>query len=1061
MTEFAVSAIKHPFGVGGRWDAVAIEGASIQDIFDNIPDEFVKFTPRESLCALVNSQPVPRAMWPYVRPKTDGAIPVHVSIVPSVHGGDEGGKSIVAAVASIAILALTAFAASPLVIGGVFGLAAGTTAATLASAGIVAAGSVISALATSALSPPPAAEARSGFDNDTAGKELGSAFASGNQIAPGGAIPACVGRRKMFPPMACQPLVEIVGDDEVVEVLYCLNGPHDFDHIKVADVSIEDLTDVRNQSREGWDSDTPITLVSRYSSTDNANVKLVGHTCEADSADLETQSSPDASLPQWQRFITQKGADEIWIAANFSGFSDTEDPTNVMAVPIRVRARPRGSTQWKNFPEAHIAAKTYSVVRKQIKIIWTDEIPSIGTPPTINGPYVAFKETVGQDGIAVLPETDAWVAHELFNGGAGLTDTARTNLVSDRIDFYVTDDAFPRYAQYEIEIMRGYAHERDLLTASTYTYDTKIRDFFSYEEDGSASIAVSSNKTVSPLTVSRVSSIKNEHPVQRSGLALLALRGINVNIADVSIEAARYVQDWDGTEWATWSTTGNPAPHIRDVLTGTLTTPTKRTPLSEIDEAGLLAFRSYCETFTHEVAAIIDERSMAEVLTAIASSAYGRMKRSHNIGVSIDNDRSGDTFKQIFTPRDSRNFSWAKTFIEPTDGFRVQFTDAADDWNSAAEVIVYAEGVTADTASLLETVSYDTMTTRHKVIARAKFDLAQKEARSTLYTLEAPAKYLTCQRGDLVGVSNDMLIKQSGWARIKSITRNGSDEITAIGLDSTLELPDSVPAWGVTDAWAVSDAWAVGLKAYAHVQAYDGSVNSIGPVTGTGADPLFSNALALDTAIVNAAIEVGNLIVVGPSEEVFKRMIVLDIKPGKDLTATLTLVDEAPDLHLPADQYGSASVAMAMTASASPLNDEAGFTVIFTSSMTASGETAESGISATFTMEATAAPVVVVYGSADLPMSASMTADGLLSVTGAANAAMTMNVSADGILAVSGSGSAAMTMGATASGLLWQVASANAAFSMSVTANAVSQAAVWDTADAWSVTDAWNLGFED
>ena len=920
MNEFAVSAIKHPFGVGGRWDAVAIEGASIQDIFDDIPEEFLKFTPRESLCAMVNSKPVPRSMWPYVRPKTDGKLPVHVTIAPMVQGGDDGGKSIVAAVASIAILALTAFAASPLVIGGVFGLAAGTTAASLASAGIVAAGSVISALATSALSPPPAAEARSGFDNDTTGKELGSAFASGNQIAPGGAIPVCIGRRKVFPPMACQPLVEIVGDDEVVEVLYCLNGPHDFENINVANVSIEDLTDVRNQSREGWDSDTPITLVSRYSTTDNANVKLVGHTCEADSTDLETQSSPDASLPQWQRFITQKGADEIWIAANFSGFSDTEDPTKVMAVPIRIRMRPKGSSQWKNLPETHIAAKTYSVVRKQIKIIWGDETPSIGTPPTINGPYVAFKETVGQDGIAVLPETEAWVAHELFNGGAGLTDTARTNLVSDRIDFYVTDDAFPRYAQYEIEIMRGYAHEKAQFTAATYTYDTKIRDFFSYEDNGSANIAVSSNKTVSPLTISRVSSIKNEHPVQRSGLALLALRGINVNIADVSIEAARYVQDWDGTEWATWSTTGNPAPHIRDVLTGSLTTPTKRTPLSEIDQTGLLAFRSYCTTFTHNVAAIIDERSMAEVLTAIASSAYARMKRSHNIGVSIDNDRSGDTFKQVFTPRDSRNFSWAKTFIEPTDGFRVQFTDGADDWASS-EIIVYGEGVTADTASLLETVSYDTMTTRHKVIARAKFDLRQKESRSTLYTLEAPAKYLTCQRGDLVGVSNDMLIKQSGWARIKSITRNGSDEITAIGLDSTLELPDSVPFWDVTDFWSVSDFWAQGAKAYGYVQAYDGSVNSIGAVTGTGAGPLFSNALAPDTAIVNASIEVGNLIVVGPSEEVFKRMIVLDIKPGKDLTATLTLVDEAPDLHVPADQYGLASGTLSIAGTATASSD--------------------------------------------------------------------------------------------------------------------------------------------
>lgn len=1082
MNEFHVSALKHPFGVGGRWDAVAQEGASIQEIVDSIPDEFFRLTPRESMCALVNSQSVPRSMWPYVRPRVAGKLPVHVAIVPMVQGGgDDGGKSIVAAVASIAILALTAFAASPAVVGGVFGLTAGSTAASLASAGIVAAGSVVGALAQAALSPPPASQARASFDDETTGKELGSAFADGNILARGGAIPVCVGRRKVFPPFACQPLVEIVGDDEVVEALYCLNGPHDLDRIKVANVPIGDLPDIRYQTREGWDSDDPASLVERYAATQNANTKLIGHTCAADSADLDTPSSPSDSLPQWQRYTLAKGADEIWLALNFSGFSDTSDPTIAMSVPVRIRMRLKGTSRWSNLPEFHITAKTYSQVRKQVKIIWTEDPPTIGSPPTANGPYVAFKETIGQDGSTVSPATDAWVAHELFDGGAGLTNTARVALQSDRVDFYLTDAAFPRVGQYEVEVIRGYAHEKAQFTTATYLYNdgstNYVRDFFGYESGSTAAIAVSSNTTVSPLTISRVSAVKNEHPVQKSGLALIAIRGVNVNVSDVSVEAARYVQDWDGTEWAAWSTTGNPAPHIRDVLTGNLTAPAKRLPVAEIDQSGLVAFRTYCETYTHNVAAIIDERSMAEVLTAIASSAYGKMKRSHNVGVVIDNDRSNDTFKQIFTPRDSRNFSWAKTFVEPVDGFRVTYVDEDDDWQTV-ELPVYADGKSKATASLLEAVSYDTITNRHKVIARARFDLKHTLLRSNLYTLEAPARYLTCQRGDLVGVSNDLLIKQSGWARIKSITRNGSDEITAITLDSTIDLPDSTAPWDVSDAWGVADAWSLGAKAYAYVQDFDGTVNALGAVTGTGSEPTFSNALAPDGAVVNAAIDVGNMLVAGPSTEVFKRMIVLDVRPGKDLTATLTLVDEAPELHLPADQYGSFAATMTMTGTAESTADGNRFAATMTMTGTASGTVAQYGsfaatmtmtgtaestasgnsFAAALTMTGTANAVVAQYGAAAATMTMTGTAAGTVAQFGTASATMTMTGAASGAVAAFGTAAATMTMTGAAAATVAQFGAASATMTMTGTASGLSQASVWSVADAWAESDAWAIG---
>ncbi len=113
------------------------EGLSLADMAEAMPLP-PDFGARGVIC--LNGRPVPRGAWARVRPKAmANGVQVEITFhaVP-MGGGNEGGKSILAIVAGIALTALTGFVAS----GGLatrFGLTAfkaGSIAATLAAAGV-------------------------------------------------------------------------------------------------------------------------------------------------------------------------------------------------------------------------------------------------------------------------------------------------------------------------------------------------------------------------------------------------------------------------------------------------------------------------------------------------------------------------------------------------------------------------------------------------------------------------------------------------------------------------------------------------------------------------------------------------------------------------------------------------------------------------------------------------------------------------------------------------------------------------------------------------------------
>lgn len=901
------------FDGSGIYKDVRPHGETIEEMVRSIPDLPERFWTRGVVC--INGHEVERSMWHLVRPKpTDPMRPIAVTMhLPPAGGGGGGGGgkggigAVFGIIAAIGLTVVTGGIAAgflaPLA-GGLF--AAGSISASLLAGAVGIAG----ALAISALTPPPAVAPAAATARENVGVENPeAASAQGNPISPGGAISRVLGTRKVFPPLACEPLVELVDDDEYVEAVYILNGPHALSDIRIGDASITTADDVEYQVREGWESDYPVDIVQRVGRTSQPGIELSTHKVEPEERKvlLHGQGAGFRDLPLFHTVSTKNSPDEVWVHLLLpGGMHKNGDFDNDKTIPFRIRLTRRGTGESWQLPEVHLSDRTATSIRRAFVFKWG--LPDIPTPgvPTRSGFVFATCYAYDQN---VAPVGSFWFASQFYgsdldssftywmtNGNESVTDLINTHLYENRVEFFLDPAIFPP-GIWDIEIQRGYMFDTSNFDPTTYIYDGAIRDFFYFENAGNPQIHTSRMNQSEQVTISRVASVWNEPPIVGPGFATIAIKARNRRVESLSCLASGYVRDWNGSAWDTWTTTSNPAPHYVDVLSGSLNL--DPLPADIRDDTGLVAWRTLCaaEDWTCDILA--EDMRTQDVLSLIASCGYAKPYQSEQYGVVVDKDRSAEAPVQVFTPRNSSGFRWERSFPRLPDGFVVTFRDKGSDYDDEQE-IVFRTGYSGGDSGLLEEIAYEGIVDRDKVIARAKFDLDQADVRGSFYYLDAPAEAILVRRGDLVAVQHDTLIRRTGTARIQSKTLSGGN-IVGLVLDSAIPVVNELDMQAVANMQTVADMQTVGGKTGVVIRRTDGTLSSHLISTATSE----TKTVTLTTPIANTATIQGfadtndqsaSLLVSGDSGAEYRRCIVSGVTPGPDMRFSLTLVDEAPEL---------------------------------------------------------------------------------------------------------------------------------------------------------------------
>lgn len=531
---------RDPFSLGSPHIQECAPGLNLAELAHRVPALPRDFARRGQIA--VNGEVIPAEWWGAVRPKAHAVVTFHVA----VGGGSSNGKQIFALVAAIALTLATGGIASGAlapILGSAF--AAGTLGASLLAAGVGLAGSLI----ISALTSPPTVQQDTGGQG--ANRRLEAAAVEGNILDPNTPIPRVIGTRRTYPPFACEPLIELVNQDEVVEAIYCLAGPHSLSDFRLGDAGLEvpanDTKDVEIEIREGLPDDLPLSLISRQGRSTEPNVELSVHIVDLENPNT-LDDTVDDPLPVYHAVTTRSVPDENWIQFLLAGLVRQDATTDSLRIPIRIRMKRRDSDVWRYLPEIHYRDVTQSTKRLQLKIFWGN--PYVGTlitPPASIGFVTAYYKVPAQ---SVAPLGEIWYCDSYFYDGVGDTYYASGNvattgllnigLYTDKVFIYL-DETEWEPGIYDIEIKRGEVFSNVSFTVSTYVYAGNTLDFFGRIDAGT--LPVSRGGLLDSLTLVRLCNVWNEYPIDQNGLTLIALQAKNRSVRRLSCLASGYVQD--------------------------------------------------------------------------------------------------------------------------------------------------------------------------------------------------------------------------------------------------------------------------------------------------------------------------------------------------------------------------------------------------------------------------------------------------------------------------------------------------------------------------------------
>lgn len=792
----------------------------------------------------VNGLPVPRSEWHLVPEDRD-----HVLIYVPVHGG--GGKDPMRTLLTIAVI-VAASALQPTLIG-----ALGEVGGAIAQAGILTAGMFL----VDALAPirMPSTQTQ-----DYTGSPSYSLTGGRNEMRPFSPVPAVLGQHRMFPPLGARVFTELAENgDEFLRMLFVwgygpLGGIEDTD-LRIGDTPLLNFSDIEVESRPGYASDKPITILPPIVTQEGIGTLLsndggpVIRTAPAGSDEISVDIILPRGLVEFRDNGSRAGrtvsirvryrevGEEDWFAfggtVNFSSGSIGFPMNSLSAGQWSLYAEHNGLVS--PYPGSSPRRNSIRLAEFHVNVTGDGEI-EIGALQNVPNP--------GVTGLAVAIESPGPPAEISWADGSAAFNTQLFE-ITDRTTSVVRKNhnwRVDRDKQYEVELYRETPDsETDLIQDEVNWYVLRgIRN----EEP-----------------------INFPHPLAITAIRIKATDQLQSVIDSLNADPYSICPVWDGEEWGSPEQTKNPAALFRYVLMNPANARARSS--YQIDDEALGDWYEFCVEHGYEFNMIRDfSSSVWDCLSDIA--AAGRASPTLTDGVwSVVIDRPGKPVVNHITPRNSWGFSAEKPFYFRPHAFRIPFINAERGYVQD-ERIVYDDGYDESNATLFESIQLRGFTDPDLVWKFGRFHIAQARLRPETYTLFQDFEHLVARRGQKVRVSHDVPLWGSGSGRVKALITEGSDTAGVVVDDRIISTGESYVM-----RFRLSDGQSVLVPLAAVPPGETDTVMFADPVA-TAQGP-----------------QVGDLFMFGVSNLETVELLVKNIERHNDLVAKLILVDEAPEIY--------------------------------------------------------------------------------------------------------------------------------------------------------------------
>lgn len=365
-----------------------------------------------------------------------------------------------------------------------------------------------------------------------------------------------------------------------------------------------------------------------------------------------------------------------------------------------------------------------------------------------------------------------------------------------------------------------------------------------------------------------------------------------INNLNCTIRQACRVYDANSTaehEYDKWvlGYSSNPAAIMVDLLTNEIT---NRYPIGTdawdspetipIDWDAMAEWYEFCDDIGYTCNGVVTSMStVKEELGKIATTGRASFVIKDGLySVVIDKEKLP---VQLFTPRNSHDFTAQRNFSEPFDGIRIKFTNKDIGYQSD-ETTVYPNG-SAQRKFDEATLDYVTDTANAKRFGQYYYNV--KTLRQEAFTFTTDFEYIVCTAGDRIKLQHDVPLIGLAAARVSSTIISGSS-ITGILIDEYVTVE-------------AGKTYAVEIR----TKTIDGDFTILPPIQlNTSGLPYDEdgfatiNILTFQTPQGNTSLfAAGDMLAFGEHSAVTEDLIITNIDCGEDLTATITAVkyDEA------------------------------------------------------------------------------------------------------------------------------------------------------------------------
>lgn len=342
---------------------------------------------------------------------------------------------------------------------------------------------------------------------------------------------------------------------------------------------------------------------------------------------------------------------------------------------------------------------------------------------------------------------------------------------------------------------------------------------------------------------------------------------INGVVQNLSVLASQLIRRWDASTqtFAAPAVSTNPGAIYPWLLTECPAV-IRRLTDDRIDWDGMAAWADDCTARNLQIGFVMDTaRPLGDWGRDVL--AAGRASPGQRNGkYSAVRDVAQTVPVQMFTPANSRGFSYTRAFNDLPHALRVKFTnpEAADQQDYTT---VYWDGYSLDgaggtqIATRFEELDLAMVIDPEAAWRLGRYHLSVMWLRPNQYTLQADVEHIVCERGDLIHAGHDITGWGVAYGRVKSVSG------TTVVLDGPVTLE-------------------AGKTYQLRVRPGDNTQDTATITTAAG---------TTDTLTVDAALgSPGDLYLLGEVGHGVAELIVRKIEPGPDLSATLTCVDAAP-----------------------------------------------------------------------------------------------------------------------------------------------------------------------